>query len=60
MVQSENTDAVTNNTATNQIAHFFFSKTLTAVIRLKMPIKPRCGAKLAKGNKTKRKTPEMT
>ncbi len=58
-VQSENTAAVTNSTVTNHNAQDFFTNTVTAVMRLRMPIKPKCGAKPARGIVAKNSMPEI-
>lgn len=60
IVQRENVVATTNKMKTSHVAQPLFVRTLNAVIRLKIPIKARCGAKLAKGNNAKSIIPEIT
>jgi hypothetical protein len=58
-VHSANVVAVTNMVKTNQMLHAGFISTMAAVIKLKMPIKDRCGGKPANGINASRITPEI-
>jgi hypothetical protein len=58
MVDSEKVAITTNSTAANHITQLFLVNKVTAVMKLKIPTKAKCGAKLEKGNKTKSITPE--
>ncbi len=58
-VQSAKAIAVTNCTATNHAVQPFLMSTMVPVIKLKIPINAKCGAKLEKGSNANKNVPDI-